>query len=308
MPYRRTVAVIGMGGIGGTIAACLRLAGRHNVVACVRRPIPALTFEHEAGMNQLFIHTLTDPAEARPVDWVMLCTKVQDTEGASPWLQRLCWAGTRVAILQNGIGQADRVAPLIGKADAVPTIVHFTGERIDGDRVRFRHTQEYDITVRDDPAGMAFLDVFGGTFLKLRASADFKTLQWRKLLLNAAANPITALTRQRLAVLHRDDVRDLTLSVIEEGVAVAREDGARFEDDEPSAILKNLLNYPTDVATSMYFDNLAGRSLEVEALTGAIVEAGRRHGVPTPVNLTIYALLSAISDAAGAEKMLEAAQ
>jgi 2-dehydropantoate 2-reductase len=308
VPYRRTVAVIGMGGIGGSIAACLRLAGRHNVVACARRPMSALTFEHEAGVKQLFIHTLTDPAEARPVDWVMLCTKAQDTEGAFPWLQRLCWAGTRVAILQNGIGQADRVAPLIGKADAVPTIVHFSGERAAPDRVRFRHTQEYDLTVRDDPAGAAFLDVFGGTFLKLRASADFKTLQWRKLLLNAAANPITTLTRQRLGVLHRDDVRNLTISVLEEGAAVARADGARFEDEEPSAILKNLLNYPTDVTTSMYFDTLAGRPLEVEALTGAIVEAGRRHGVPTPVNLAIYALLSAISDAAEVEKMPAAAQ
>lgn len=308
MRYRRTVAVIGMGAIGASIAACLRLAGRHDVVACVRKPMSALTFEHEAGVNQLFIHAITDPAEARPVDWVMLCTKVQDTESTAPWLQRLCWAGTRVAILQNGVRQTDRVVPLIGKADAVPTIVHFTGERDAPDRVRFRHTQEYDLTVKDDPAGLAFLDVFGGTFLKLRASADFKTLQWRKLLLNAAANPVTALTRQRLGVLHRDDVRNLAISVLEEGTAVARADGARFEDDEPSAILKNLLNYSTDVATSMYYDTLAGRPLEVEVFTGAIVEAGRRHGVPTPVNLAIYALLSAISDAAEVEKMPAAAQ
>jgi len=308
MPYRRTVAVVGMGGIGGSVAACLRLAGRHNVVSCTRKPISALTFKHEAGANQLFIQTLTDPAAAGPVDWVLLCTKAQDTEGASPWLQRLCWAGTRVAILQNGIGQADRVAPLIGKADAIPTIVHFSGERSAPGCIRFRHTQEYDITVKDDAAGMAFLDLFGGTFLKLRASADFKTLQWRKLLLNAAANPITALTRQRLGVLHREDIANLTISVLEEGAAVARADGASFEDGEPLAILKNLLSYPTDVSTSMYFDNLAGRPLEVSALTGAIVEAGRRLGVPTPINLAILALLSAISDAAGAEKMPEAAQ
>jgi 2-dehydropantoate 2-reductase len=50
----------------------------------------------------------------------------------------------------------------------------------------------------------------------------------------------------------------------------------------------------------MYFDRLAGRPLEHEALTGAIVAAGERHGIATPLNRALLALLRAISDAAGA--------
>jgi 2-dehydropantoate 2-reductase len=49
----------------------------------------------------------------------------------------------------------------------------------------------------------------------------------------------------------------------------------------------------------MYFDRLAGRALEVEALTGAIVAAGERHGIATPLNRALLALLRAISDVAG---------
>jgi 2-dehydropantoate 2-reductase len=60
-----------------------------------------------------------------------------------------------------------------------------------------------------------------------------------------------------------------------------------------------LLTYPPEAGTSMYFDRLAGRPLEIEALTGAIVAAGDRLGVPTPLNRAFLALLRAVSDAAG---------
>jgi 2-dehydropantoate 2-reductase len=49
----------------------------------------------------------------------------------------------------------------------------------------------------------------------------------------------------------------------------------------------------------MYFDRLAGRPLEIEALNGAIVAAGERHGIPTPLNRALLALLRAVNDAAG---------
>ena len=50
----------------------------------------------------------------------------------------------------------------------------------------------------------------------------------------------------------------------------------------------------------MYFDRLAGRTLEVEALTGAVVAAGARHGIATPLNRALLALLRAINDTAAA--------
>jgi 2-dehydropantoate 2-reductase len=47
----------------------------------------------------------------------------------------------------------------------------------------------------------------------------------------------------------------------------------------------------------MYFDRLAGRPLEVDALTGALVAVGERHGIATPLNRTLLTLLRAVSDA-----------
>jgi 2-dehydropantoate 2-reductase len=181
----------------------------------------------------------------------------------------------------------------------VPAIVYYNGERLAPDRVRFRHAGDHDLAVRDDSDGHAFAELLCGTPMRILRSPDFATLAWRKLLINAVANPVTALTLQRQAVFRRDDVKALCLAILEEGAAVGRAEGARLAAGEAAQILATLLTYPADAGTSMYFDRLAGRSFEVEALTGAIVAAGERHGLPTPLNRMALTLLRVISDAAG---------
>ena len=240
---------------------------------------------------------LSAPEDAGPVDWVLLVTKAQDTATAAPWLARLCGPATRVAVLQNGIDHVERVAPLAGGATVVPVIVYYNGERLAPDRVRLRPTGDHELAVADDEPGRAFAALMDGTPLRVRPNADFVTLKWRKLLLNAVANPITALTLQRQAVLRRADVHALCLDVLAETVQVARADGARLPDDEPERAMERLLKFSPELGTSMYFDRVAGRSFEVDALNGAIVAAGERHGIPTPLNRMLLTLLRAINEA-----------
>ncbi len=295
---RLSVAVVGLGSIGGVAAGCLAAAGRHDVIACVRSPIDRLTFEHPGGTVELPLRALTDPAQAEAADWVLLCTKVHQTEAAASWLTRLCTASTHVAVLQNGIGHVARVAPLVNGASVIPVIVYYNGERLAADRVRLRQGSDHDLAVADDASGRAFAQLLDGTPLRVLLSDDFTTLAWRKLLINAIANPITALTLQRQAVLRRQDVQQLCHAVLDEAVTVARAEGARLADDEPVRTLATLFTFSGELGTSMYFDRLAGRPLEVEALTGAIVAAAERHGIATPINRALLTLLRAISDAA----------
>lgn len=297
---RQRIAVIGLGSIGGAVAGCLVAAGRHHVVACTREPIERLTLESPAGTAELPLAALTDPAQvAEPADWVMLCTKTHQTAATAPWLSRLCTPATRVAVLQNGIGHVERVAPLANGAAVLPAIVYFNGERLAPDRVRMRQGSEQDIAVTDDEAGRSFASLFAGTPLRVLLSREFATLVWRKLLINAVANPITTLTLQRQAVLRRPDVHELCLKILDEAVAVARAEGVAVADDEPARAMATLFTFSGELGTSMYFDRLAGRRLEVEALTGAIVAAGERHGIATPLNSALLTLLRVIDDAIG---------
>jgi 2-dehydropantoate 2-reductase len=294
---RQTVAVVGLGSIGGIAAACLAEAGRHDVIGCARKPIDKLTLERPGRTVTPPLPVITDPAEATPADWVLVVTKTQDTAAAAPWLARLCTQSTRVAVLQNGIDHVERVAPLANGATVVPVIVYYNGERLAPDRVRMRVAGDHDLAVPDDAGGRAFAALAAGTPLRVLVEPDFVTLKWRKLLLNAVANPITALTMQRQAVLRRPDIHALCLDVLDETVKVARADGATLPDDEPRLAMERLLQFSPELGTSMYFDRMAGRSFEVEALTGAVVAAGERHGIATPLNRVFLALLRAINEA-----------
>lgn len=294
---RQTVAVVGLGSIGGIAAACLAEAGRHDVIGCARKPIDKLTLERPGRTVTPPLPVITDPAEATPADWVLVVTKTQDTAAAAPWLARLCTRSTRVAVLQNGIDHVERVAPLANGATVVPVIVYYNGERLAPDRLRMRVAGDHDLAVPDDAGGRAFAALTAGTPLRVLAEPDFVTLKWRKLLLNAVANPITALTMQRQAVLRRPDIHALCLDVLDETVKVARADGATLPDDEPRLAMERLLQFSPELGTSMYFDRMAGRSFEVEALTGAVVAAGERHGIATPLNRVFLALLRAINEA-----------
>jgi len=103
--------------------------------------------------------------------------------------------------------------------------------------LRFRRAGEYEFAVGDDADACAFEALLDGTAMRTLRNADFNTLAWRKLLINAVANPITALTLQRQAVFRRDDVKALCLAVLDEAAAVGRADGARLAADEPALVV-----------------------------------------------------------------------
>lgn len=298
-PARQRVAVIGLGGIGGAAAGALTHAGRHDVIACGRRPLERMRVDLPDESVEVAMTVLTDPAKAAPVDWVLLTTKAQDTDGAGDWLRALCGPQTIVAVMQNGIDHAERIAPYAGDATALPVIVYYNGERIADDHVRMRHISDADIALPDTDTAQAFIDLLDGTPIQAVRAPDFTARQWQKLLINIVVNPVTALTRMRQGVLQREDIQALTTALLEEAAAVAEAEGAGLPPSVAADTQRLVLTFPYDAGSSMYFDALAGRRLEAEALTGAVVRAGARHGIPTPMNSAMLALLRALSDAMG---------
>src|SRR5581483_982343 len=198
----------------------------------MRKPIERITLDGPDGTETVSLRALTDPAKAEPADWVLLCTKTHHSQAVAPWFERLCTTQTRVAVLQNGVDHVARIAPLVNGATVVPVIVYFNGERLAADHMRMRQGADRDVLAANDENGRAFAQLLEGTPLRIGLSDDFTTVAWRKLLINAIASPITALTMQLQAVLRRPDVQELNHAILAEAIAVGRAEGAKFTNDE----------------------------------------------------------------------------
>lgn len=289
-----SVAVVGLGAVGGTVAAHLAAAERHEVVGCVRSPVAELRVEELSGRTlNTRIRQVTRPQEAGLVDWVLLATKAHQTRGAAPWLTALAGPETRVVVLQNGVEHEERVAPLTA-GRIVPAVVEVNAEPLGGGHIR--QNARPRLIVADGVDGVAFRELLAGTGVSVQLTADILTEAWRKLCLNVANGAVTALTGQRIGVFRRPPVADLGLALVEEACQVGRAAGAQLPAELPRVVMDTLLGWPPEAGSSMLWARLAGRRLEYDARNGAVVRAGERAGIPTPYNRTVTALLSAINE------------
>ena len=87
---------------------------------------------------------------------------------------------------------------------------------------------------------------------------------------------------------------ELMRGMILEVIAVARAEGAKLEDNVADQIIEMMRGSAPDGINSLHADRLAGRRMESDARNGAVVRAGRRHGIPTPLNSMALTLLEAL--------------
>jgi 2-dehydropantoate 2-reductase len=164
-------------------------------------------------------------------------------------------------------------------------------------RGRVVHRRGRRVVLPAGPPARAFTELLEGSWLDVAEDRDFRTAAWRKMLGNAAANPVTALTGRRMGVLRDTEVRELFQVLLAEAVAVGIAEGAKLGPEDVAATMAFYGQFGEEDGTSMLYDRLAGRELENELISGAITRLGRRHGVPTPANQAMYALLGSLAPA-----------
>jgi 2-dehydropantoate 2-reductase len=291
----QTVAVVGVGSVGGYFGAQAMVAG-HQVSLCTRTGFERLVVE--TGGNEIVIEDriYQEPANVDVHDWVLLAVKAHHTESTAPWLSALCNESTVVAVLQNGVEHVERVRPYVDGAEVLPTVVRYGGEATEPGRIT-HYTYGY-LLAPDDPAGRRLAELFDGSEAEVETTSEFEKEAWSKLVTNVAANAIPAITQQRFPVFRRADIADLAEKLMLECIEVAASVGVALDRSLARSEVERLAGLPDNVGSSMLYDRLAGRSLEYDALNGAVVRIGARNGVRAPLNEAVVALLGAISDAA----------
>ena len=286
------IAIIGVGAIGGIVAAMLQQAGRHEITLCTRSPLSGLTVETPQGIIEVNAANATDPANVGDVDWVIVATKAYDAAGAAKWLTKLCANGASAAIFQNGVEHRERFTPWLPAEAILPVMVDCPAERRAPGQVVQRGVMH--VRVEDTVQGGEFADLFLGTPVDTLVVQDFKTVVWRKLCFNAAG-VLSALVIQPSGVVRGEAMGEVALQIIRECIAVARAEGAHLGDEVAEEVLRASQAAPADSINSIYADRLAGRQTEIDARNGVIVRLGTKHGIATPCNRMAVALLEAMT-------------
>lgn len=286
-----TIALIGPGAIGGTVAAWLAQDPSFDVTVCARTPFADLQVETPQGLITANPKIITNPADATPVDWVLIATKTYDADATKPWLDHLLADHTRVAIIQNGVEHERLFAHLVPPARIIPVIINLPAARsAPGRIVQHRHGI---ISVPAGQSGEDFVALFTKTEIEASAHADFVSEAWLKLTGNSIAI-VPSLTLRATGPVWNPDLEAIVRGVVEECAAVGRAEGATI----PQSFVENTIETSRKMAEgssggSLHADRLAGHPMEIDARNGVIVRLGQKHGIPTPMNKVLVTLLAA---------------
>lgn len=289
-PAGTRITVVGIGAVGGTVAAALGDAGQTPVLAA-RTPVGRITRRLADEETTFDFPCVTEPKASASTDWVLLCTKAYQVDGASLWLEHLVNQNTRVAVLQNGVDHVERLSHLVPATRILPVVVYMACERERPDY--FSQVRAGRLHVPDSPDGREFADLFAGSpAIEAIAEPDFPSLLWRKLTINAATGGICALSLNPNCILTDPAMSENARALMREVMVVGQAEGATFPDRFVDDTLEMLAGPVGAHWTSMAQDRKAGRRMEWEVRNAVVGKIARRHRIPTPLNDLVAALLA----------------
>jgi 2-dehydropantoate 2-reductase len=298
------VTIVGCGAVGSLFAANLAQLDDVEVWAF------DLDREHVAAINQHGLrlsgagevigklNATTDAGELPPSDFGIVATKCMHTAAAIEATAAAFAAGA-VCSVQNGVGNEEVLAQHVEHVIRGTT---FPAGRV----VEPGHVQwdvKGDTTIgpfEPSPAPIADVERLADACTRggmpTRSVADARGPQWRKLIFNAATNPIGALTGLTHGRVVEDArLRRLVSQLVDEGKAVAAPQGIELDAD-PEELIDHAArpDVAYDHKASMLQDVEARRPTEIDYLNGGISRFGREQGVPTPMNDAVTALIKGL--------------
>jgi 2-dehydropantoate 2-reductase len=218
------------------------------------------------------VRATSDAAQLPPCDFGVVATKAMHT-GAAIAATADAFAEGAVCSVQNGLGNEEALAHHVARVIRGTTFP--AGRLVEPGHVQW--DVKGDTTIgpfEPSPAPMSEVERLAEACtragLPTAAVADARGPQWRKVIFNAATNPVGALTGLTHGRVCEDpELRRLVSGLVDEGKAVA-------------------------AAQGIVLDVEARRETEIDYLNGGIVRFGREHGVPTPLNEAILALVKGL--------------
>lgn len=244
-------------------------------------------------------------------DFVVVCTKA--LPGTAAIIAAAVSYSTTIVLFQNGIGIEEEYVKAYPNNTIISAVVYVAATEISPGHVTMGAGQSlelgtfahHDAFAQDKVA--TFADIVNAGGFTAVSFSDIQSRRWRKLIVNAAWNPLCALTRLGNAKFFAssDHAKRLARDISSEIVCIARACG--YEDiteEVADAMFARPSSRPSvgNVEPSMLTDVRMQRRIEVEALVGNPRRIAKNVGVPTPLLDVVYVLVRGLDEALASGK------
>jgi 2-dehydropantoate 2-reductase len=298
------LAILGPGALGCLMAALFWEAGENVILVDYQADRVARLRYHgiqvhalEGGQRLIKVPVALAP-EVGPRDLTIVVVKAYQTKTAAQALPSLMSQGGLAITLQNGLGNLEEMAKVVGPERLLAGVGLLGVTRQDEGKIIYAGRGPIFIGVPDGSrvSGAevaAVVKIFRRAGLECQTRKDIAAVLWEKLVINVGINPLTALLRvPNGALLELPYAWVVAVAAAVEAQAVARAAGLDLSG-KPEARLRQVCTNTAANRSSMLQDILAGRPTEIESLNAQVTLRGLALGLPTPVNDLLTRLVHA---------------
>jgi len=260
-----------------------------------------LDLANSSGVESIHIHTSTEVASVHQADLVLFCVKSTDSESVAKHIAPYLLPHAVVVSLQNGVENSMLISQHIKNA-VIPAVVYVATEITAPGCVK--HHGRGDLVIGTmSPTRLshpqqtltAVSELFASAQVAVRISDNVMVELWSKLMVNCAFNAISGLSQLSYGKLaERETIRSTQADVVKEVIAVAKADGVVLSEPEALQTVAHIAVAMAGQKSSTAQDMARHKISEIDHLNGFIVRRGFAHGIATPVNQALYALVKLV--------------
>lgn len=247
--------------------------------------------------NTVFRPPILDNTAKRHLDLLIVALKNYHLEPSLHEIKDIIDEDTIILPLLNGISATDTLQKAFPKNRVFYGIVM----RTDAERIKHKVTfstageiqlgYRTNMEISEEVADVAAYIQKAG--IHTHIYPDMHKMLWRKWMINIAANPVSLITCAKFKYFGMEDVICLMRDSLTEILEIAKAEGISVNEQDIEEVIQILIHYPPEKKSSMLQDLEAERKTENEEFSGKVVELGKKYGIPTPVNKTMFHAIKA---------------
>ncbi|MFW5800368.1 MAG: ketopantoate reductase family protein [Spirochaetota bacterium] len=302
------IAIVGNGAIG-MLLACFLSTNKNLQITLYAKRDKAVNSINDRGINLISEENRTDynincsltDNLSEDSDYILLCMKATDIKAFSDRMKSLNknFSNSIFITLQNGMGYHQYLMDNMNFDLLLAGINTYGATRINDNSVKFAGKGKivigdlFSLIGSNKSSVLNFINELNYSDINAVYSENIIDEMWKKLCINICINPITALVRRRNSALHKSKYYEpLMMKLCDEALKVAKAEGISLDYKESLHLIKDIVERTQENKSSMLQDVENNKALEIDYITGYVINLGKKHNIDTTANEIIYNLIN----------------